>query len=104
MKRSKRHFFFLLFPIFIVLAGLAVMLLWNWIIPDLMGWAKLTFWKALGLLVLSKLLFGGLGGRRNKHWKKIKKKQSLHSKWSQMSPEDKELFFFQDFKDRVSKE
>ena len=40
-----------------------VMSLWNWLMPALFGWHTVTFWQALGLLVLSKLFFGGFRGR-----------------------------------------
>lgn len=46
--------------VFIALAAaysLAVMWLWNVILPDLFGWPTITFWQALGLTVLCHLLF-----------------------------------------------
>lgn len=56
-----------LIPLFVLAAvaavGTVVMLLWNAIIPGLTGWAALTWPKAVGLLVLCKLLFGGFRGR-----------------------------------------
>lgn len=51
------------FALFIALGGGAVMLLWNWLAPQLFGWHQLTFWQALGLLALCRILFGGLGMR-----------------------------------------
>ncbi|HQV76639.1 MAG: hypothetical protein KBA60_03210 [Flavobacteriales bacterium] len=66
MMPFKRPYFF--FPFLFIGAALlmaaVVMLLWNAILPDLTGWAQLTFWKALGLLVLSRILFGGFGRGR----------------------------------------
>lgn len=45
-----------------VLAGtaftFALMLLWNWLMPAIFGLTVITFWQALGLLALSKILFG----------------------------------------------
>ena len=38
-----------------------VRLLWNWLLPSLFGWRLITFWQALGILVLCRILFGGLG-------------------------------------------
>lgn len=49
---------------FIALGGWIVQLLWNWLLPTLFGWPAVTFWQALGLLALSRILFGGIGGRR----------------------------------------
>jgi hypothetical protein len=63
----KRPYF--LFPLFFIVAALVmaavVMLLWNAIIPGLTGWALLTYPKALGLLVLCRILFGGFRGGRH---------------------------------------
>jgi hypothetical protein len=60
----------------IALGGTVVMLLWNAIIPGLTGWQLLTWPKAIGLLVLCKILFGGFRGRhggppwrRHGHWR-----------------------------------
>ena len=43
------------------LGGEIVMLLWNWLMPPVFGWHQVTFWQALGLLVLCRILFGGFG-------------------------------------------
>src|SRR5262245_46742510 len=66
MTRKK---FILLAPVFlagfallIVICGEIVRQLWNWLTPALFGWPVITFWQALGLLVLCRILFG-LGGR-----------------------------------------
>lgn len=39
--------------------GLLIMFLWNSILPSLFGWSTITFWQGVGLLVLSRILFGG---------------------------------------------
>jgi len=56
-----------LFPLFALLAlaafGALVMLLWNAIVPGLTGWALITYPKAVGLLLLCRILFGGFKGR-----------------------------------------
>src|SRR5438445_8583248 len=48
--------------VFIVIGGEIVLHLWNWLLPPLFGWRQITFWQALGLLTLCRILFGGLGG------------------------------------------
>ena len=69
----RRHWFlrglkFLLFAIlFVAIAGLVVMRLWNWLTPALFGWHVITFWQAIGILILSKLLLGGFRGRPGWH-------------------------------------
>jgi hypothetical protein len=86
----KRRFVFAI-PFFVMgfvfLAGLAVMLIWNAILPAVLGVTVITYWQAIGILVLSRILFGGFrggpwGGRRGgpPHWK---------NQWVNMSDEEK---------------
>ena len=49
------------FILFIAIGGWVVMQLWNWLLPTLFGWPQVTFWQALGILALSRILFGGFG-------------------------------------------
>ncbi len=44
--------------LYAILAALPVMLLWNWLAPDLFALKTISFWQALGLLVLCGALFG----------------------------------------------
>ena len=48
-------------PLLFALIGEVVSLLWNALLPSLFGWPRITLWQGLGLFVLCKLLFGGLG-------------------------------------------
>ena len=48
--------------VFTFLGGQVVMRLWNWLLPSLFGLHAITFWQALGLLVLCRILFGNIGG------------------------------------------
>ena len=57
----------------LVLSSLAVMILWNWLVPTLFGLPAISVWQALGLLILSKILFGrhwGPGRMYRRHRKK----------------------------------
>lgn len=47
--------------LFVFAGGEIVRLLWNWLAPVLFGLPAITFWQALGLLVLCRILFGGFG-------------------------------------------
>lgn len=47
--------------IFAWIGGELVMHLWNWLAPALFGFRQITFWQALGLLALCRILFGGFG-------------------------------------------
>ena len=49
------------FLLFIAIGGEVVRQLWNWLLPPLFGWRQITFWQALGLLALCRILFGGHG-------------------------------------------
>ena len=58
-RRRGRFFFFPLIPIAAALLfGFVVMLLWNAILPQVVNAAPLSYWQAVGLLVLSRILFG----------------------------------------------
>ena len=47
--------------LFMFIGGEVVRLLWNWLLPSIVGWREITFWEAIGLLALCRILFGGLG-------------------------------------------
>lgn len=47
--------------------SLAVLYLWNWLAPIVFKLPTIKFKHALGLLILSKLLFGGFGGWHGGH-------------------------------------
>jgi hypothetical protein len=65
-----------------------VMWLWNGLVPALFHGPALTWLQALGLLVLSKILFGGWrGGHRHGHWR-----GRMTDKWNAMSPEERDRF------------
>ncbi|MCD8270838.1 MAG: hypothetical protein LUD46_22100 [Parabacteroides sp.] len=57
----RGSFGILIFIAVFALGGLAVMYLWNLLIPSVIGWAAINYWQALGFMVLSRLLFGGMG-------------------------------------------
>jgi hypothetical protein len=69
--------------------GLVVMALWNWLAPAVFGWRLIGFWQALGLVVLSRILFGGSRGwfGRRSHWR-----HRLAERWQHMTPEEREQF------------
>ena len=63
--------------------GVAVMLLWNNLVPELFHGPQLGYWQALGLLVLCRVLFGGLRGHG--HWRQ----RRWRERWQQMTPEER---------------
>ena len=74
---------------FVFIGGEIVMHLWNWLLPSLFGWRQLTFWQGLGLLVLCRVLFGGLGmhGPRRANFRRRMKDRCGH-----VTPEERERF------------
>jgi hypothetical protein len=90
----KRHWIFrglkilLIVAIALTVMSFVVMSLWNWLLPSLFGFHSISFWQALGLLVLSKILFGGFRGPfGGMHWRR-----RFIERWEQMSPEEREKF------------
>jgi hypothetical protein len=71
--------------------GLAVMLLWNLLVPDIFGLKTISFWQALGLLVLARLLFGGTGHAMRGN-KMHRHHNPIHDRWMKMTPEEKREF------------
>lgn len=65
---KKRKFLHILIFIAVFAAAVAVvMLLWNALVPAIIGWGSITYLQAAGLMVLCRLLFGGLG-RKHHGW------------------------------------
>ena len=80
---------FLVMLLFIAVGGEVVLQLWNWLLPPLFGWRQITFWQALGLLALCRILFGGFGfhgsGRSSF-------RRRMAERWERMTPEERERF------------
>ena len=92
MKRNwmRRALKFVLFAaVAAAVLSLVTMSLWNWLMPALFGLRAITFWQALGVLVLSRILLGGFRGRPGHamHWRR-----RMQERWEQMSPEEREKF------------
>ncbi len=75
---------------FVWIGGEIVMRLWNWLLPDLFGWRQITFWQAIGLLALCRILFGGLGSHGGSQRSKIRRR--MDDRWAKMTPEEREKF------------
>jgi len=59
------------------LFGLVVMALWNWLMPEIFGLKKLSYWQAWGVLALSCILFGKIGGSGSNGKSDRKRKRHL---------------------------
>ncbi|MCB0791449.1 MAG: hypothetical protein H6595_08300 [Flavobacteriales bacterium] len=78
----------------LLLLGAIVQFLWNAVIPGLTGWALISYPKAIGLLVLSKILFSGprmgpWGGRWG-HARRGPTPWMMRGRWKDLSDEDRE--------------
>src|SRR5437899_2532399 len=75
--------------LFIVIGGEVVLQLWNWLLPPLFGWRQITFWQALGMLALCRILFGGSGwrGSGRSSWR-----HRMAERWEKMTPEEREKY------------
>jgi hypothetical protein len=81
--------FLLLVALAATLFGFVVMWLWNRLMPALFSLHAISFWQAVGLLVLSKILFSGFRGRLGfpGDWR-----MRFIRHWDQMTPEEREKF------------
>jgi hypothetical protein len=70
--------------------GFLVMTLWNWLAPEVFGFHTVTFWQALGILILSKILFGGFHGKRG--WGGPWRYDESSGRWRRLTAEEREKF------------
>lgn len=96
-KGNKRRYGVPFFPLIMIvmalLLGLIVMLLWNTILSPVLHVSTVSYWQAVGLFILSKILFGGFrrgggapgkpGWRGGSPWRQ---------KWMNMSEEERAKF------------
>jgi hypothetical protein len=89
--RNRKWIFFVAPPgavLFVALFGYIIKWLWNWLLPAVFTGAHLiTFWQAIGLLLLCRILFGSWGGGHKGGRHRRRKEQ-----WEAMSPEEREQF------------
>lgn len=88
---GKIFFFIGMAILFVFVLGTVVMFLWNAILPDLVGVKPIQFWQAIGLLILSRILFGGFkfGSGAKKHHAR---RRQWKEKWTNMSEEERAAF------------
>jgi hypothetical protein len=77
--------------LFAALGGAIVQLLWNWLAPTLFGWPQVTFWQALGLLALCRILFGGFGPHGGSSARSSIRRR-MAERWEGMTTEERERF------------
>jgi len=94
-KKGKRGLHVLI--VLAVCAGLAaaVMLLWNALIPAIIGWSAIGYWQSLGLLVLCRLLLGGMGNMNSWRPNPLPANgpmREIHKKMCKMSRDERREF------------
>jgi hypothetical protein len=78
---------------FVAIGGEVVRLLWNWLLPMLFGWHPITFWQAVGILALCRILFGSHGFRgpmRSNMRRRMRER--MEERYAAMTPEERERF------------
>jgi hypothetical protein len=98
MKRSLYKARFILFPLgaaaILALISFVVMQLWNNLLPVILHVSAITFWQAMGIFILCKILFGfGKGhkpgwARGDSPWMRRK----MEERFKNMDPEERERF------------
>lgn len=108
MNPQNRRFRFAL-PVFILIAALGfgaiVQWLWNAVLPAAANFNTITYWQAVGLFVLCKILFGGFkgpGGHPHRHkWQRFngrfgrggrEEMRAWKNKWMKMTDEERIRF------------
>lgn len=73
--------------VFIAAFSWVVMLLWNYVVPPLFRGPAVGYWQAFALLVLCRILFGGLRGLRGSrgHWRR----HMWRERWESLTPEER---------------
>lgn len=95
MRQNFKKGWFILIPFgiaaFLSIISLVVMTLWNYLLPGILHVGTITFWQAMGIFVLCKILFGfgkGGHGKGGRPWMRHK----WDERFKNMTPEEKELF------------
>jgi len=82
----------LAFLLFIAIGGEIVRQLWNWLLPPLFGFRQVTFWQALGMLALCRILFGGFGSHGVRSNVRRRMAERMDERCEHMTPEERERF------------
>ena len=86
--------------VLVFIGGEIVMQLWNWLTPQLFGWHQVTFWQAIGILLLCRILIGVVGGGPRGPSMRLRMgermmdgmTERMAERWERMTPEERERF------------
>ena len=73
----------------IIAVGALVMWLWNWLVPSLFSGPVINYYQALGLFLLSRILFRGFTGG-SRHGCNGRGPDQWKEKWSNLSDGERE--------------
>lgn len=94
MKNQSCGKFRLFIPLavlgFVAVFTLAVYGLWNGVLTDVLNVKTITYWQALGILVLARILFGGFPGRRGGPFRPPWRRRMMMKRWQSLTPEQRE--------------
>ncbi len=76
------------------LFGYVVVWLWNWLMPELFGLKIITFWQAVGLIILARIIFGGF---KHPHPDHKRDKFSQRRRVFKYHPFDKKWKYYDDY-------
>lgn len=96
MTILQKHLVFI--PLFLVgmvaLLGGLILCLWNWLMPEIFGLPEITFWQAVGLLVMCRLLVGNIGlcggHHHHGHGHCDASQNKLREHWASLTPEERQ--------------
>lgn len=92
-RRKKFRLLFVLFiPALLLLLSAVVMFLWNAILPNLLHVNAITYWQSAGLLLLSRILFGGFRFGKPGNSRPFGAARQMRNKWMSMSAEERDKF------------
>jgi hypothetical protein len=77
--------------------GVAVMLLWNALMPQIFTLPQISYLQSVGLLIMARMLFGGIGGLghgglRGGNDRLFQHGNKFREKWMNMSDEERKEF------------
>jgi hypothetical protein len=69
-------------PTFLVLCGAVTMWLWNWLMPAIFKLPAIGFWQAVGILLLSHILFrrSSFGRMGRSRWKERRVRERIRER------------------------
>ena len=89
----------------VAMFSVVVMLLWNWLMPTIFGLTAINCLQALGIFILSRILFGSFAMKRRRMHGGMKHglfgKNHLREKWMKMTPEERKEYIKKIHADRL---